>query len=252
MILRSPIFAAALAFAGCISLLGQGDAVRVLASNGMKAVIEELQPQCERAIGHPLAIEFGSTSELKGKIEAGAPFDVAILTSDAIADLAKENRIASGTQTAFARSGVGVAVRAGAPKPDIGAPEALKRTLLAATSITFARDGATRASLEKMFERLGIAGELAPKLRLTQGSGLAMAGVASGQAAIGLTLMSEMLPVRGLDIVGPLPPDLQIYIEFGAGAGVHAEHAEAARALLASLKTLAAAPVYKAKGMEPR
>jgi molybdate transport system substrate-binding protein len=252
MAFRSPIFAAAALFTGCVSLFAQDAAVRVLASSGMKAVVQELQPKCERAIGRSLAIEFSSTSALKQKIEAGAQFDVAILTSDAIAALVEEHKLAGATSADFARSGIGVAVRAGAPEPDIRTSEAMKRTLLAAKSITYAGDGASRVNLDKMYARLGIAAEVNPKLILTEGSGPAMASVAAGQAEMVLTLMSELLPVHGIKIVGPLPPDLQSYVSFGAAASTGANNAGAARTLIASLKDPTAAPVYKAKGMEPR
>jgi molybdate transport system substrate-binding protein len=228
----------------------QSGAVRVLASNGMKAVIEELQPRCERAVGHPLAIEYGSTAALMQKIDAGAPFDVAILTSEAIGDLVKESKAVAGTRADFARCGVGVAVRTGAPKPDISTAAALKRTLQAAKSITYARDGASRGYIDTMLERLGLIEETKPKIVLTQGSGPAMASVASGQTALVMTLMSELLPVHGIDVVGPFPAGLQNYVGFGAAAGSKASQLEAAKALIAYLKSPEAAPIYKIKGME--
>jgi len=224
--------------------------MQVLASNGMKAVIEELQPKCERAIGHPLVIEFNSTTGLQQKIAAGAQFDVAIMTSDVIAGLVKEGKLAGATQAELSRVGIGLAVRAGAPKPDIRTPEALKQTLLAAKSITYAGDGASRPYLDKMLDKLGIAGEVKPKLILTQGSGRAMASVASGQAAVVMTLISELLPIPGIDIVGPLPPELQKYVTFAAAANAKSSNSAAAAGLIAVLREASAAPVYKAKGME--
>jgi molybdate transport system substrate-binding protein len=146
--------------------------------------------------------------------------------------------------------GIGFAIRSGAPKPDIRTPEALKQTLLAAKSITYAGDGASRPYLDKMLDKLGIAGEVKPKLILTQGSGLAMASVASGKAAVVMTLISELLPIHGIDIVGPLPPDLQNYVTFGAAANAKSSNSAAAAALIAVLREPAAASVYKAKGME--
>jgi molybdate transport system substrate-binding protein len=232
------------------AVAAQSGALHVLASNGMKAVIEELQPRCERAIGHPLAIQYGSTVGLRQKIDAGETFDVVILTTDAIGDLVKENKATAGTRADFARCGVGVAVRTGAPKPDISTPAALKRTLQAAKSITYAKDGASRGYIDKMLERLGLAEETKPKIVLTQGSGPAMASVASGQVALVMTLMSELLPVHGIDVVGPFPADLQNYVSFGGAAGAKTSQIEGAKALIAFLKSSEAAPVYKAKGME--
>jgi molybdate transport system substrate-binding protein len=227
-----------------------GAAVHVLASNGMKAVVEELQPRCERTIGHPLSIEYDSTAALMKKIDAGETFDVVILTSEAVGQLVKEAKVTAGTRADFARSGIGLAVRSGSAKPDIGTPAALKRTLQSAASITYAQDGASRSYIDKMLERLGLAEEARAKSVLTQGSGPAMASVASGRAAIVMTLMSELLPVHGIDIVGPLPAELQNYVSFGAGAGVKASQPDGARALIAFLRSPEAAPVYKTKGME--
>jgi molybdate transport system substrate-binding protein len=228
----------------------QSGAVRLMASNGMKAVIEELQPRCERSIGHPLAIQYGSTVGLRAKIDAGGPFDVAILTSDAIDNLVKENKASAATRADFARCGVGVAVRSGSPKPDISTPDAFKRTLRAAKSITWAGDGASRTYIDKMLERLGLTQEVKPKAVLTQGSGPAMASVAAGQVAVVMTLMSELLPVKGIDVVGPFPSELQNYVSFGAAAGAKTSQLDAAKALIAFLRSSEAAPVYKAKGME--
>lgn len=249
------IFRSAIPFIAAVSLFGQSSPkqpIHVFASNGMKAVILDLQPQAERALGRPLTIDFGSTTGLLGKIDAGAPFDVAILTSDAIANLVKENKLAAATRAELSRCGVGFAVRTGASKPDIGTPDAIKQALLKAKSIAYAKDGASRPTVEKMFDRLGIAAELKPKLLLTTGSGPAMESVASGKTAVVLTLISELMPVRGIEIAGPLPADLQGYVSFGAAASATTPNAEAARALIAQLKAPAAAAVYKAKGMEAR
>jgi len=228
----------------------QSGAVRVLASNGMKAVVEELQPRCERAIGHPLSIEYGSTVGLRQKIDAGAGFDAVILTSEAIGELVKQGQVTAGSRADFTRCGVGVAVRSGAHKPDISTPAAMKQTLREATSITYAGDGASRGAIDKMLERLGLAEDVKPKVVLTQGSGPAMARVAAGQTAVVMTLMSELLPVHGIDVVGPFPAELQNYVSFGAAAGSKAIEKEGAKALIAFLKSADAAPVYKAKGME--
>ena len=227
-----------------------GAAVHVLASNGMKAVVEELQPKCERSIGHPLSIEYNSTSGLMQKIDAGAPFDVAILTAEGVGQLVSQGRVAAETRADFARSGIGVAVRSGSAKPDLSTPAALKRALESAASITYAGDGASRPYIDKMLERLGVVEATKTKIVLTQGSGPAMESVASGRVALVMTLMSELMPVHGIDIAGPLPAELQSYVVFGAGAGVKASQPEAAKVLIAFLRSDEAAPVYKTKGME--
>jgi molybdate transport system substrate-binding protein len=224
--------------------------VHVIASNGMKAVVEELQPRIEKSIGHSLSIEYGSTAGLMRKIEAGAGFDAVILVSDAVGQLAKEAKVNAATRADFARCGVGLAVRSGAPKPDISTPAAMKKTLQQAASISYAKDGASRAYIDRMLERLGIAEEMKPKALLTQGSGPAMASVAAGKTAIVMTLISELLPVKGIDVVGPFPPELQNYVSFGAAVGAKASQPDAAKALIAFLKGQEAAPIYKIKGME--
>lgn len=229
----------------------QNAPVRVLASNGVKAMIEELQPQCERAIGHPLAIQFGSTTDLVKKIDAGEPFDLAMLAQEAIDQLEKAGRVAP-KPTHLARCGVGVGIRSGAPKPDISTPEAMKRTLLQAKSVTYAEDGASRPFVEKMEERLGITSEAKAKTMLTHGSGAATANVANGKAELVLTLASEILPVHGIELVGPLPESLQGYVNFAAGIDPHSKNGEAAKSIMQFLTGASAAAVYKSKGMEAR
>lgn len=232
------------------SAAAQQPAVHVLASNGMKAVVEELRPRMERSIGHPLAIDYGSTTGLIGKIDQGAAFDVAILTSDGVDALVKKGKVTAASRADFARSGIGLAVRSGAPKPDIGTAAAVKKVLESAASITYAGDGASRPSIDKMLERLGLMGKMKSKIILTQGSGAAMASVAAGRVPIVMTLLSELLPVKGIDVVGLLPPEFQGYIRFGAGVAAQAAQPDAANAIIVFLKSGEASPVYSAKGME--
>jgi molybdate transport system substrate-binding protein len=224
--------------------------VHLLVSNGMKAVVEALQPQIEKKIGHSLAMDYGSTTGLMQKVDQGAAFDVAILTSEGVDELVKKGKVPAASRADFARCGIGLAVKSGTSKPDIATPESLKKTLEAAASITYAGDGASRPSIDHMLERLGIAQKVKSKVILTKGSGAAMASVAEGRVAVVMTLISELMPVKGIDIVGPLPGDLQNYVRFGAGVGGSAAQPAAARALIAFLGTPEAAPVYKSKGME--
>ena len=229
----------------------QGTEVRVLVSNGMKAAMEELQPQCERAVGHPLALQFHSTAAVKKQIEAGEGFDVAIITVEAIDDLIKEGKIAAGTHAELVRSELGIGIRAGAAKPDIHTPEALKRTLREAKSITYPEDGASRGYIEKMFERMGIAADVKPKIILAQGSGPATESVAAGKAALVITLFSEIVPIHGVEILGPLPGEFRYDIRFAAAASAAAKNAEVAKALIHFLAGPKAVATFKAKGLEP-
>jgi molybdate transport system substrate-binding protein len=230
----------------------QGPALRVLVSNGMKAAMEDLQSRCERAIGHPLALQFDSTASVKKKIEAGEAFDVTMITSEAITDLITQGKLAAGSRAELARSELGIGIRAGATRPDIRTPDALKRTLLDASSITYPRDGASRPFVEKMFERLGIAADVRPRIVLAPGSGPATESVAAGKAAMVITLFSEIVPIRGAEILGPLPGEFQFDIRFAGAASATTEHAEAAKALIAFLAGPEVAPTLKAKGLEPR
>jgi molybdate transport system substrate-binding protein len=217
----------------------------------MKAAMEELQPRCERAIGHPLTLLFNSTASLKKTIEAGEGFDAAIITSEAIDDLIKQGKLARGSRADLGRSELGIGIRAGAAKPDIHTPAALKRTLSDAKSITYPQDGASRAYIEKMFERMGIAADVKPRIILAQGSGPATESVAAGKAALVITLFSEIVPIHGVEILGPLPGEFRYDIRFAAAASATTKNAEAAVALVAFLAGPEAAPTFKAKGLEP-
>jgi molybdate transport system substrate-binding protein len=228
----------------------QTRAVRVLASNGVKAVLEELLPQCERAIGSPLRIEFNTSATPKQRIETGEPFDVVILTREVVDELASQRKIARGSPKIIARSGIGIGIRTGAPKPDIRTPEALKQTLLKAKSITYAFDGASRVHIESMFERFRIAGDMKPKTVLHQGSIRAAASVAEGQTELVITLISEILPARGVELLGPVPAELQRYVSFAAGISATTDNTDGATRLIRFLTGPSVTSTFKAKGME--
>jgi len=253
--------AAVVATAGCLCLAmppaaaqstSQNNALRLLVSNGMKGSIEELQPQCEKAVGRPLAIQFGSTASLKKRIEMGEAFDVTIITTEAIGDLITQGKLTGASRVNVGRSELGIGIRAGAPKADIRTADALEKTLLDAKSITYPQDGASRGSIEKMFERMGISADVKPKIILAPGSGPATESVAAGQAAMVITLFSEIVPIHGVEILGPLPGEYQTDIRFGAATSATSKNAEAAKALIAFLSGPKAAPVLKVKGIEPR
>jgi molybdate transport system substrate-binding protein len=229
----------------------QNAPVHVLASNGIKAVIEELQPQAERVVGRPLTVEFDTSSSVKKRIEGGEAFDMAILTSDVIEDLSKAGKIATGTRTELARCGIGIGVRSGAVKPDIRTSDALKKTLLAAKSITYAQDGASRTYILEMLDKFGITDTMKAKTILEQGSVRSNARVAEGSAEMVLTLVSEILPAKGVELVGPLPADVQHYVNFAAGIGANSKNADAGKVVAKFLSGPAIRPTLKAKGMEP-
>jgi molybdate transport system substrate-binding protein len=231
-------------------LAAQNTPVHVLASNGVKAVIEDLQKQAEQAIKRPLAIEYDTSSVVKKRIEDGAAFDVAILTSDVIDELAKAAKIDPGTRMEIARCGIGVGVRAGAAKPDIKTSAALKKTLLASKSVTFAENGASRKYILEMYDKFGIADAMKAKTVLEQGSERSNARVADGSADMILTLVSEILPAPGVQLVGPLPNDVQHYVNFAVGTSKNSKNADADKALTKFLSSPAVEGTLKAKGMQ--
>ncbi len=230
----------------------QTSELRVMVSDGMKTVVEDLTPQIEHSIGRKLAPQFNSSKNLRDKIEAGEPFDAAILTSDVLDDLIERGKIAAGGRAEISRTGMGLGVRAGTPKPDIDTPEALKRTLLNAKSISFNPTGASAAHTYDMFARLGIAEAVKPKLILDAEAGRPQKNVAGGKSQLVISLIPEIEFFPGVDLVGPIPPDFQSYINFAAGIATNAHDADAAKALIRFLTGPAVAPVLKAKGMEPR
>ena len=239
------IVAAALAFL-------QPASVRALVSNGMKGSTEALQSQIEQTIGRPLAVQFGSTASLKKRIEAGEAFDVTIITTEAIDDLIAQGKLTRASRADVGRSELGIGIRAGAPKPGIGTAAALKKALLETSSVTYPQDGASRGTIEKMFERLGIAAEMKPKIILAPGSAAATESVAAGRAAMVLTLFSEIVPTRGAEILGPLPGEFRSDIRFAAAASALSKNADAVKALITFVSGPQAAPVLKSKGIEPR
>jgi molybdate transport system substrate-binding protein len=229
----------------------QAAEIRVLASNGVKAAMEALEPQFERASGDTLTIEFSTAATLKQRIESGEAFDVAILTDDAVNDLIKSGKLAPAKRAELAAVGIGVGFRKGAAKPDVRTAASIKQALLSAKSVAYTGNGASRPAIDKMIARLGIAHDLEPKAHLTA-AGTAPASVAKGESELVLTLISEILPESGVELAGPLPEDFQSYLGFSAVTGAKSGKAPAAQALIKFLDGPAAAAMYKAKGMEAR
>jgi molybdate transport system substrate-binding protein len=223
--------------------------MRVLASNGVKAAIEELKPQLEKASGSTLSIDFSTAAALRDRIEHGEPFDVAILTDEAVEALLKAGKLSPTLRAKLARVGIGVGYRKGAPKPDVRTAASIKQALLNATSIAYTGNGASRPGIDRMFERLGIAGQLQPKSHLTA-AGAAPASVGKGESDLVLTLVSEILPEPGVELAGPIPPEFQTYIGFSAASSPKTVASPSVAALIKFLDSPAAAATYKAKGME--
>ena len=223
--------------------------VRILASNGVKAAVEELRPQLEKASGTTLSIDFSTAAALRERIEKGEAFDLAILTDDAVDALIKAGKISPMQRARLARVGIGVGYRKGAAKPDISTAAGIKQSLLNAKSIAYTEAGASRPGIDKMFERLGIAGQIKAKSHLTA-AGAAPASVGKGESDLVLTLISEILPEPGVELAGPIPPEFQSYIGFSAAPSPKAAGSPAVAALIKFLDGPAAASIYKVKGME--
>src|SRR6266705_7089122 len=175
--------------------------IKVLASNGVKEALLELAPAFERATGHKLVISFGLAAALKRQIEAGEAFDLAILPAAAIDDLIKQGKVDAGARAAIARSGVGIGIRKGAPRPDIRTPEALKRTLLSAKSITWAKEGQSGIYFASMLERIGISEQMKPKI-VPAASGVEVGKlVASGKVQLGVILVNELMAAPRFEVL---------------------------------------------------
>jgi molybdate transport system substrate-binding protein len=225
--------------------------IRIICSNGFHAVMQELGPQYERSTGHKLVVSYGLAAVLGKEIEGGATFDLAILAPPQIDALIKVGKIAADTRTVLARSGIGVMVRTGAPKPDISTVEAFKRTLLAAKSIAFPPQGQSGIYLAGLIERLGLTEALKPKMMPIANGPLTGETVAKGDAEIGITPIGELLAVKGVALVGPLPAEVQNYIVQTAGVSAAPTQGAAARDFLKFLMAPANTHVIVEKGMEP-
>jgi molybdate transport system substrate-binding protein len=244
---------AVIANLGLIALLAQGGAaaaaeVKVMAGAAMSGAFAELLPQFERATGHKIVIQYGSTGNFKKQIEAGEAFDLAIFGSDGVDDLIKQGKIAGDTRLDIARVGIGVAVREGAPKPDISSVEAFKSTLLNAKSITYTPGGA--AGLDKVLDRLGIAEPLKGKTKPNPPDRIPQV-VTAGEVELAIGNAPSLLSAKGVQFVGLLPAELQNWFVNTAGVSTAAKEPEAAKALIKHLTTPEAAAAIKAKGMEP-
>ena len=227
------------------------DDVKVLSTFGMRQVLNEIAPRFERATGHKLAIQYGSSAGLKRQIEGGETFDLAIITPPVIDDLTKQGKVAVGTSAAIARSGMGVAVRAGAPKPDIISVEAFRRALVNAKSISYTPGGTTGSHLAKVLTHLGIAEEVKAKTRPEPTAERIAQAVAEGEVELGFSAISTILATPGVTLLGPFPPDLQDYIVYTAGVSAASKEAEAPKTLIDLLRTEEAISAMKARGLDP-
>ena len=244
------------ALVGAVAMLG-GSAgaaeIKVLTAGAFKEILLAIVPDFETATGHKVTLDNATVGVLTRRIEDGEAFDLAVMGPAAIDQLTAKGKFAAGSQVALARVGVGVVVKDGMPKPDIGTVDAFKRALLAASSVAYIdpkAGGSSGIYIAKLLQQLGIADQVNAKAKLIQGGAVAT-HIAKGEAALGLHQISEILPVKGAVLVGPLPAEIQNYTVYAAAVGAHARDAAAAKALLERLAGPQTATVLKSKGMEP-
>jgi molybdate transport system substrate-binding protein len=227
--------------------------IKVLTAGAFKQVLLVLVPDFEKQTGHKVVLENDTVGALTKRIEGGEAFDLAVLTPAAVNDLSTKGKFVAGSRTNLGRVGVGVVVKEGAPKPDISSVDAFKKTLLAAKSVAYidpAAGGSSGIYVAGLLDKLGIAADVKPKAKLIPGGAVAE-HIARGEAEIGIHQISEILPVKGITLIGPLPADIQNYTVYAAGLGANGKESEAAKALLKTLSGPGAADVLKSKGMEP-
>src|SRR5215470_11209570 len=205
--------------------------IAVHCTNGVKEVVRELFPVFEQTSGSKLMVTYGATAALVQSIREGAEADVVIVTSEAIAQLAQLGKVVASSRTDLARSFIGVAVPAGTPPPEIGTVQALKTALLAARAVAYSRQGISGIYFPSVLERLGIAEAMRSKTVLTQGVPVGVV-LARGEADLGIQQISELLPVSGIVVVGPLPAEVQKVTIFSAGLSTTARAADSTKALM--------------------
>jgi molybdate transport system substrate-binding protein len=253
-----PIPLAVIAFgAGIVLAFGsrtaaQTSELRVLISDGMKPSLEALAPKLEQGTGRKLATEFNTSKILRDRILGGEPFDAAILSTDVIDELVQKGKISAASRTDISRTGMGVGVQAGAPKPDVSTPEALKQVILSAKHISFNPTGASAIHLHDMLTRMEIEDQVKPKFLPDPEPGNAQRAVADGKSDLVITLIPEIKFFPGVELAGPIPDVYQSYISFSAGVASNAHDPAAAKKLIDAIKGPAGAEAIKAKAMEPR
>jgi molybdate transport system substrate-binding protein len=250
--MRRTAFAAAVAVA-MLGLAGEPPAqaaeITVRAGMGVVSSVRDLAPVFEKMTGHKVIVVFDPTPIMNQKINAGEPADIAAVSPGQVDELIKQGKMVAGTHTNFAQAGVGVAVKAGAPKPDISTVEAFKAAMLAAKSIGYSRGGSGTIAAHVM-EKLGIADELKARTQFIDGRPVA-ADVAKGDVEVGLQQINVIIPVEGADYVGPLPRELQDTVKFAGGVLTVAKEPEVAKAFLKFIASPEAAPLIRKSAMEP-
>ena len=246
------LLATALSFA--MPQLAESAEIKVISGGAFKQVLNALLAQYQKESSNSAAVTYQTVGQHLKLIKGGEEqFDVAVLTPEAIDGLIADGKVVAGSRADLAKTGIGVVVKAGAPLPDISTVDAFKRALLAAKSVAYIdpkAGGSSGIYVAKLLERLGIADAVNAKAVLVQGGAVAE-HVADGEAEIGVHQISEILPVKGAVLVGPLPAEIQNFTVYAAGVGTAAQDAATAKALVKFLSGPHALPIIKDKGMEP-
>jgi molybdate transport system substrate-binding protein len=257
MRMRSVVSSALLSLSGLVflSVAASAAEIKVMISGGFSAALGQLVPDFERTTGHRVVTTFGASmgntpEAIPARLQRGEPADVVIMVGYALSDLIKQGTVVADSRVDLARSSIGVAVRAGAPKPDVSSVDALRSALLAAKSIAYSDSASGVYISTEMFERMGIKDQVAGKSRMIPGEPVG-AVVARGEAEIGFQQISELRPTTGIDLVGPLPPELQKITVYSAGIAAGARQPEAAKVLIAYAVSEAAIPIVIKTGLEP-
>jgi len=224
--------------------------LKLLISNGMKEAVHDLAPQFERSTGHTLSIRYGTAAFLQRDMLAGENFDVTVVPAPSIDAVAKVDKLDPSTRNDVAYSRIGVAARRGAQKPDISTVDAFKRTMLNAKAIAYATVGTSGVHFIAICERLGIANEVKAKGKTLPGGVLAEF-VVKGEAELAIQQISELLPVEGVELIGPFPAELQLVTTYVAAMSAASREGTAGKAFIQFLKTPAAGAMLKAKGLDP-
>jgi molybdate transport system substrate-binding protein len=247
--LFAPVLTAMLVVCSAAQSDGFAAELKVLSGNGPRAAVRELCSQFERATGNKIDLRFGVNPEVKQKIEAGETFDV-VVGNPPIVDALIKDGIVAGPRADIGRASLGMAVRSGAPKPDISSVEAFKRALLSAKAIAFPGKGASGIYFVSLLDRMGIKAEMQSKLKPMEAEDTVEV-VARGEADMVVVVATRIVDVPGVDLVGPIPEELQTKIGFAAGLSASTKEPEAAKALIRFLSAPEAAPTLRAKGVEP-
>ena len=229
--------------------------IRVMASGGFTAAYRALVPVFEKETGHTVVSAYGASmgdapDAIPQRLARGEPADVLILAASGLESLVRQGRAAEGRRVDLAESRIGFAVRQGAPKPDMGSVEAVRRALLDAKSIAYSASASGVYFSDEMVRRLGVADEVLPKARRILSERVGSV-VARGEAELGLQQLSELLPIPGIELLGPLPPELQRVTVFSAGVAAASTQPDAARELIRFLASPDAAEAVKATGLDP-